>query len=543
VKRIVIALLVLACGAGALVAAGAGGDSGAKTFTVEFDNAFGLVQGGDMRVAGVTAGRIGELRVDPKTRHALVDVEITREGYGSLREDAFCESRPQSLIGEYFIDCRPGKSPRELREGARIPVEHTASTIPPDLLNDIMQRPYRERLRILLDELGTGVGGRAEDLNASIRRLVPALRETDKTLALLARQSDTLVSLTENADRVVTDLAANRKDVGRWVVEAHDTAEASAARRSELAAGFRKLPGFLRELRPTMASLGQVADRQGPALADLSRSSGELRRLFENLPPFARSTQVNLRALARASDVGRPALKTAKPTADQLNRLAANAPELAKNLAIVLEHLDDRRFAVEKDPRSPGGNGYTGLEALLQYFFDQPMAINIFDENGYILKVNAFEDKCSPYQNADSLKAAVKQDPNLIKDCNAYIGPNQPGVLQPDPTTGSAQPAQARRARPRGDTGDRARGDGKRRRTRERGGESTGSGDIGRAPSGGGTDSGGSAPDPVGGVGDILDGILDDPPKVPPVPAAPKAPEKPLTDRERDAMLDWLLGS
>ncbi len=45
-----------------------------------------------------------------------------------------------------------------------------------------MRRPYRERLRIILDELGAGVGGRADDINETIRRASPALRETDKVL-------------------------------------------------------------------------------------------------------------------------------------------------------------------------------------------------------------------------------------------------------------------------------------------------------------------------------------------------------------------------
>ena len=48
-----------------------------------------------------------------------------------------------------------------------------------------MRRPYRERLRIILDELGAGVAGRADDLNETIRRASPALRETDRVLDVL----------------------------------------------------------------------------------------------------------------------------------------------------------------------------------------------------------------------------------------------------------------------------------------------------------------------------------------------------------------------
>ena len=47
---------------------------------------------------------------------------------------------------------------------------------------------------------------------------------------------------------------------------------------------------------------------------------------------------------------------------------------LAQNLAIVLHSLDDRARAVESNPTSPGGKGYTGLEAMLQYVFNRSEA-------------------------------------------------------------------------------------------------------------------------------------------------------------------------
>ena len=81
----------------------------------------------------------------------------------------------------------------------------------------------------------------------------------------------------------------------------------------------------------------------------------------------------------------------------------------------MLEHLNDRKHAVEKDPRSPGGQGYTGFEAVLQWVFDQTKAINIYDKNGYILKVNLFHSKCSDYQNPKSLKEEMAKDPTLLQ--------------------------------------------------------------------------------------------------------------------------------
>jgi ABC-type transporter Mla subunit MlaD len=442
VRRLLVIALVLAAGAAAAVVATASGKSGDPEhpdYTVELDNAFGIVNGADVKIAGVRAGHVTGMRVDRKTKHALVDIAVEKNGFGSLRTDAFCETKPQSLIGEYYVDCRPGTSPNRLQPGATIPVSQTASTIPLDLINNVMRRPYRERLRIILDELGAGVGGRAEDIQATVKRAVPALRETDQVLAILAEQNKTLQNLTHDADTVIGDLAANRKNVGRFVTETRQTAQASAERRAQIAASLRRLPTFLRELEPTMAKLGAATDAQSPALADLNQSAGQLATLLEQLPDFADASRTSFKSLAALGRDGRPDVRAARPTVDLLKQASTHMPELANNLSFVLKDLNDRNRAVEKDPRSPGGQGYTGFEALLQYVFDQAMAINAFDANGYMLKVDLFASECSDYQNVQSLKKKLQEDPGFYGRCAAILGPHQPGITQPDPSYTGAQ--------------------------------------------------------------------------------------------------------
>ena len=56
-----------------------------------------------------------------------------------------------------------------------------------------MRLPYRQRLSLIVAELGTGVAGRGSELNQVIRRADPALKEVDKVLALLASQNKVLV--------------------------------------------------------------------------------------------------------------------------------------------------------------------------------------------------------------------------------------------------------------------------------------------------------------------------------------------------------------
>jgi ABC-type transporter Mla subunit MlaD len=431
----------------ALAFAAGGGESEGRRYTVELDNAFGLVEGGDVRVAGANAGRVLELKLDERTQKALVEVEITEEGFGSLRADVFCESRPQSPIGEYFLDCLPGTAKKRLPPGSRVPVKQTASTIPPDLIQNIMRLPYRERFRLILNEFGAGVAGRPRDLNEAIRRGVPALRQTSRLLEVLAEHDTVIRDLVTDADTVLKRLSDNRKDVGRFVVEARDTAAASAERRDDIRTNFRKLPDFLEELTPTMASLGELATEQRPVLVDLSASARELERFFDDTAELSTVTRPAIRALGDAAVPGRQAVRAARPQIKELRRFARRTPDLGRNLRILLEDFDDPARAVEPDPRSPGGKGYSGTQALLRYAFSQSLTINAFDELGYMVRAAVHTDKCSPYADAERAK-----DPDLA-ECRAWLGPNQPGVNSPDPsprTTGaSGKKARRRKAQSR----------------------------------------------------------------------------------------------
>ena len=436
-----IALIVVGLGAFVMTTgASDGGDP--PRYSIIFDNASGLVELGDFRVGGVAVGKIESFDVAPKAR-ARVDVTVTDTGFGQLRSDAFCKIAQQSLIGEYYIECEPGTKGKPLEDGATIPLEQTASPIPFDLVQNVMRRPYRERFAIILSELGAGFASRGEDVNDTIRRAVPALQETNRVLKVLGDNRKVLRRLAADSGAVMRVLGDRRRDVSRFVTQAGETASVTAERREALAETFRRFPGFLAEFTPTLRNLGTAAREQTPALADLRAAAPSVISLLDTLPPFARASEPAVNSLADASRLGRTAVRESSSTVRLLGTLGEATQEPANNLRFVLEHLDDRGFAAEKDPDSPGGAGYTGLEAILQYPFDQSLAINIFDTRGYILKLSALINECTSYTDAQEAKADMER----YKRCTSGLGPNQPGVTTPDPTAGgAARAASTRRA-------------------------------------------------------------------------------------------------
>jgi len=419
---LLVALAAATTTAGAWLAVTSAGAADEQRHTVVLDNAFGLTEGSDLRSSGVTIGKVEKLAVQRSTARALATIVVTKPSFAGFRSDVFCEVKPQSLIGEYYLDCDPGTKPG--RAPDTIGVEQSAGTIPPDVVLDILRRPARERFGLILTELGVGLTARGEDLNTTLRRAVPALRETDKVLAILAANRRTINALTRDADRALVGVARNRRDVGRFVREAGDTTQASASRAGALKSTVNKLPGFLRELRPTLAELGTTARQQTPALRDLRRAAPDLTEFLQRLGPFADSARPAVRGLGRASETGIGAVTEARSTVKQLRSLGTASTEPMRNLRFVLEDIDNRGRATEPNRLSPTGGGFTGLEAFLQYLFVQSQAINIYDSKGYLLKLNILLNECSQYTNA---KTAVEHKDRTDR-CKQWLGPTQPGV-------------------------------------------------------------------------------------------------------------------
>lgn len=424
-----------------------------KTYEIVFDNAFGLVDGGDLKVGGVIAGRTTSFDLDRKPPyHVVVTAEVTKPGFASFRDDARCDVRQQSLIGEYFIDCDIGKSKTLLPDGGRVPVERTSSTIPLDLINNIMRKPYRERFRLILSELGTGLAGRPRELNEVIRRAHPALRETNEVIKILADQNRTIRDFIEDADTVSAAVEPFREDVAKWAIESSQTASIQASRSEQLGRYWNRLPTFLDELEPTMRQLEETTNRQIPTLRQLRRAAPDLERFLTAVGPFARSSRGSLAALGKAATTGRRAFRQSREEIAELRALSEDVPKFAKPLRQFLQTIDDRSRSYEDDaeaglraPPAPDktafqvGQGYTGLENLMNYIYWQTLGINPYDEIGHTLRLALLQaGPCAPY--------SARPTKEIIQKCASWTGPFQPGVDgQADPTASPQQAAKVRR--------------------------------------------------------------------------------------------------
>lgn len=373
------------------------GQEDSDTYRVRaiFDNAGFVIPGEDVKISGVKVGKIESIDVTEDFKAAVV-LEITEPGYTSWKRDASCIVRPQNLIGERFVECKPtqvrsanAQAPPELREiedgpgrGQRLlPVENTTQSVDIDLIGNTMREPERERLSLILNELGTGLAGRGRDLNEVIRRANPALKETDAVLEILARQNTVLEQLAVNSDTILAPLARDRRQVASAIRNSSEVAKATAERREALAADIQTLPEFLDEFDPTMERLGSLADESTPVLNDLGARAEDINNVVRRLGPFSQAAIPAIDSLGEAAKTGTPAVTDARPVIADLRSLASSIKPVGTNLREVLESFRDTE----------------GIQRLMDYIFFQVTAINGYDAVGHYLRAGLLVNACTTY--------------------------------------------------------------------------------------------------------------------------------------------------
>jgi ABC-type transporter Mla subunit MlaD len=454
VRRIALTTVVIAAAVAWWITSLAGA-SDTHTYRIQMYDAFGLVNGSDVRVGGVNAGSVTDLNID-QSKRAVITVQLSGP-LAVLGKDTTCASQPQSLIAEYFIDCSP-KGP-VLPDGGEIPASHVQMTVQPDLVANSLRLSYRDRLSMLIDEFGTALAGNAQNLNQAIRLGAPSLLELRKVLRILAAQNTTLRDLNVNSDRIFSQLAANKNNVVRFIQEARNTAAASAARRADLSADFNRLDDFLNQLGPTSDQLASTARQSTPLLRDLSAAAPELNRLAVQLPAFNTASKTSLVGLGQAAVPGRQALSQGRDEIQALRAAAQNARPVADTLSKFLLDIASPKRAVAQDGRAAktcndkskpcystgrsGPTGYTGMEGLLNYAYYQAGAINSFDAVGHLLHFTLYDVQTGPCASFSTGHDATTGKPGVpskggglttkltkTAPCVSWLGPNQPGINQ-----------------------------------------------------------------------------------------------------------------
>jgi ABC-type transporter Mla subunit MlaD len=391
-----------------LLATAAGGSNGSYTVRAIFDDAGNLISGENVKIGGVKVGTVSSVTPTPQGKAAIV-LNIENPGFKDFRSDASCTIRPQSLIGEKYVDCLPTQ-PRV--EGAvespalskiasghegegeyLLPVNNTASPVDVDLLGDINRLPEQQRFTIILNELGAGLAGRGSDLNEVVKRANPALEELDKVLKILANENHVLAKLAVDSDQALQPLAKVSGQVADFIVQSNKVAQAGAATRGALARNLALFPPFLEQLGPALERVGRFAEQTTPTFTSLKVAAPGLDKAFTSLPAFSTSSEKFFVNLGQTSKVSGPALVGTRQLLKRLETLGKAAVPFTTNFSQLFESL-----------RSTGG-----LERIMDFIFLGTSSANGYDSLGHFLRAEGVGNGCLKYEITPSSDTGCKR--------------------------------------------------------------------------------------------------------------------------------------
>ncbi|HET7416761.1 MAG TPA: MlaD family protein [Solirubrobacterales bacterium] len=412
IKRLILAAAVVAAIVLVVLLVSGGGSSDGYRIRAVFDNGGFMVKGEQVRVAGANVGEIESVDVSMpgdvvaydngkavrKPGKAIIVMNITDPGFQDFRQDATCLIRPQSLIGEKFVDCRPtlprapGTEPppplKQIPDGEKgagqylLPLGSNGTSVDPDLINDIQTLPYAQRFRLIFNELGAGLAGRGEDLEVLVKRANPVLRDVDRFFGILSAQRKQLAQLASDSEAILGPLSRERAHFAGFFENAGAAAQASSERGPELEEALQKFPTFLREFRKTMVSLKSFSDAGAPLFEDFGTAAPSLTDATKTLTPFSEALTVSLKSLGDAGEASGPIFVEADPVIRKAGELAKSGVPSTRELAKLFVDLEET-------------GGWDGLTELI---YTTTAALNGFDQYGHFGRTRVTLSNCTEYQ-------------------------------------------------------------------------------------------------------------------------------------------------
>jgi phospholipid/cholesterol/gamma-HCH transport system substrate-binding protein len=412
-RRVIIAVaLVAAVVAVVLLASGGGNEEDSYKIRAVFDNGGFMVTGEQVRVAGANVGTIESVDVSMPGEtvayrngepvavpgKAIIVMDIADAGFQDFRSDASCQIRPQSLIGEKFVDCRPtlprapGSPPapalKQIPAGQTgagqylLPLGNSGTSVDPDLINDIQTLPYSQRFRLIFNELGAGFAGRGDDLEVLIKRANPVLRDVDRLFGILSAQRNQLAKLNTDSEEILGPLARERAHFAGFFTNSGAAAQASSERGAQLEEALQKFPTFLREFRLTMRSLQGFSDAAAPVFTDLGKAAPALTDATRTLTPFSEATTVALKSLGETGEASGPIFREADPIVKKATALSKSGADPTTELAKLFTSLRETR----------------GWDGLVELIYNSTATLNGFDQYGHFGRTLVTLSNCLDYE-------------------------------------------------------------------------------------------------------------------------------------------------
>jgi virulence factor Mce-like protein len=315
----------------------------AKTYEIEvpFTEATQLAQQSDVRISGVSVGKVQDIVVAPDGVHSLAKVDIN-DKYAPIPQGTRAILRTKTLLGETYIELTPGdRNGPKLADGGTLPAAQVAESVQLDEIFRTFNPRTRAAFQTWQQEAAVAIAGRGADLSYAFGEFEPAFIQFDHLFRVLDSQRFAVRRLFRNAATSLNALRGRQGELAGLINNSNAVFTTTAARDRQIEALFRAFPTFEDESRltlnrlksfsvdaaPVISQLVPVAEQLSPTLVALSKFAPQAKGLFEGLKPV----------IARAP-TGFPALR--KLFRDQFPPLLRAVDPFLRNFNPILTGLD-----------------------------------------------------------------------------------------------------------------------------------------------------------------------------------------------------------
>lgn len=308
----------------------------AKPYEVEipFNEATQLAQQSDVRISGVSVGKVQDIELAPDGKHALAKVDIN-DKYGPIPQDTRAILRTKTLLGETYIELTPGdRNGPKLADGGTLPAAQIAESVQLDEIFRTFDAKTRAAFQTWQQEAAIAIEGRGADLSYAFGELEPAFTQFDHLFRQLDSQQLAVKQLFSNGATALQALRGRQGELAGLIQNSNSVFSTTAARDHEIEALFRAFPTFEDESKltlnrlktfsidaaPVMRQLVPVAEQLSPTLIALSKFAPQAKGFFEGLEPVIARAPTGFPAVRKLfRDQFPPLLRAVDPFLRNLN--------------------------------------------------------------------------------------------------------------------------------------------------------------------------------------------------------------------------------
>src|SRR5262245_45967263 len=349
-------------------------------FTADFPEAITLQKEADVRIGGVSVGKVknislapdSECQKDPATCNTTrATIEIDPQ-YAPISSDARAILRQKTLLGETYVEITTGSqvpsggpdnaslqegpnattaqastidvgqisgddAPQPIPEGGHLAQTQVQNQTQIDEIFQGFDEQTRQAFQSWMQNSGIAINGRGLDLNDALGNLGPFASDPSDVLGTLRSQEQSLRTLVHDTGDVFAALTDHDQALAGAIVGANRTFGALASQSRALSDTFKIFPTFENEGRLTLDRLKTFAEDARPVFHDLrpvARDLSPTLRDVRNLAPEARTLFRRLNPLVTASKTGLPSLqgfvRELRPMMDGLDPFLANVNPLLR---------------------------------------------------------------------------------------------------------------------------------------------------------------------------------------------------------------------